>query len=200
MTNGMRALPPGDLEGDIGLGKGALGPDDTLGNGRLRNQECARDLLCFQASEQAQREGNPRFGREHGMTGREDEAEEIVFDHVVVGLGDGGVEIRHGHPLLGFERATELLMLAREPFAPAQPVDGTPFRDRHEPRARVVRHARFRPPLERNDQGVLRELLGQPDVAHHPRETCDDPGRLDPPDCVDNAMCVGSRHIHSRMY
>ena len=68
------------------------------------------------------------------------------------------------------------------------------LRGGHEPGARVVRDARLRPLLERGDESVLRELLGEADVAHDPREAGDEPGRLDPPDRVDRAMGVGSRH------
>ena len=45
-----------------------------------------------------------------------------------------------------------------------------------------------RPLLQRRDERVLREVLGQPDVAHHPRQPGDQPGRLDPPDGVDRAV------------
>ena len=64
------------------------------------------------------------------------------------------------------------------------------LRGGHEPGARVVRDARLRPLLERGDQRVLRELFGQADVAHDPRQAGDEPGRLDPPDRVDRAMGV----------
>jgi hypothetical protein len=50
------------------------------------------------------------------------------------------------------------------------------------------------PLLERRDESILGELLGEADVAHDARESGDEPRRLDPPDCFDRAMCVGSRH------
>jgi hypothetical protein len=124
------------------------------------------------------------------MTGREHEAQEVVADVIV----DRSVELRHGQPLLRLELAAELLVLALEPLVSAKEIDRTMLRGGHEPGARVVRDARLRPPLERCDESVLRELLGQTDVAHDPRETGDEPGRLDPPDGVDRAMCIGSRH------
>ena len=43
----------GDLEGDALLGEGPLGPDDALGDRRLRDEERPRDLLGRQATEQA---------------------------------------------------------------------------------------------------------------------------------------------------
>ena len=108
--------PAGDLEGDARLGEGPLGPDDALGDGRLRDEERARDLLGRQAAEQAERERDARLGREHRMAGREHEAQEVVADVVV----ERGVEIRRGRLLLGLELATELLVLALEQLVPAQ--------------------------------------------------------------------------------
>ena len=78
----------------------------TVGSG---TQERARDLLGRQTSEQAERERNARLGREHRMTGDEDEAQQVVADVVV----EGRVEIRHGH-LFRLELATEFLVLALE--------------------------------------------------------------------------------------
>ena len=57
-----------------------------------------------------------------------------------------------------------------------------------EPRARIVRDTGSRPLLEREEQRVLREVLGLADIAHHPREARDDPGRLDSPDGFDRAV------------
>ena len=48
--------------------------------------------------------------------------------------------------------------------------------------------------LEADDQSVLCEVLGKTDIAHDPHQTGDEPRRLDPPDRVDRAMRVGSRH------
>ncbi len=101
--------PAGDLEGDARLGP--LGPDDSLGDGRLRDEECTRDLLGRQTSEQAERERNARLARKNRMSGYEHEAQEVVADVIV----DRGVEIR-------------------------------------------------------------RELLGNTDIAHDPRQTRDEPG------------------------
>jgi len=103
----------GDLEGGALLGEGPLGPDDALGDGRLRDEERPRDLLGRQTAEQAECERNARLGREHRMTRYEHEAQEVVAN---VGV-DRGVEIRRGHLLLGLDLATELLVLALEQLA-----------------------------------------------------------------------------------
>src|SRR5438067_767594 len=110
--------PARDLERDARLAKGPLRPHDALGDGRLRDEERARDLRGLQPPEQAERERNARLGREHRMAGYEDEAEEVV-PHVV----EGRVEIHHGPLLLGLELATEFLVLALRQLDPAQPVD-----------------------------------------------------------------------------
>src|SRR5207244_13010725 len=72
----------------------------------------------------------------------------------------------------------------------------TPFRSAmlrggHEPGARIVRDARLGPPLERREQRLLREILREPDIPHHPCEARDEPGGFDPPDCIDGRMDVG---------
>ncbi len=108
-----------------------------------------------------------------------------------------GVEIRRGSLLLGLELASRApRACARAAVLRRSTVDRAMLRGGHEPGARVVRDARLRPLLERGDERVLREILGQADVAHDPRETGDEPGRLDPPDRVDRAMRIGCRHGH----
>ena len=77
------------LEGDALLGQRALGADDALGDGRLRDQEGAGDLVGRQAADQAQRERDAGFGGEHRMAGREDQAQQIVADVVV----ESGIEV-----------------------------------------------------------------------------------------------------------
>jgi len=47
--------------------------------------------------------------------------------------------------------------------------------------------------LKRGNEGILGELLGQADVAHHAGEAGDEPRRLDPPDGLDLAIRIGSR-------
>ena len=110
------SAPRGTSNGTLRLGEGPLGPDDALGDGRLRDEERARDLLGRQAAEQAERERDARLGGEHRMAGGEHEAQEVVADVVV----ERGVEIRHGHLLLGLELVAELLVLALEQLVPAE--------------------------------------------------------------------------------
>jgi hypothetical protein len=85
-------------------------------------------------------------------------------------------------------------VLALEARIPAQVIDRPLLRRGHEPGPRIVRDPRLRPPLERCQERVLRQILRDADVAHDPREAGDQPGRLDPPDRIDRAMCIRSRH------
>ena len=64
-------------------------------------------------------------------------------------------------------------------------IDGPMLRRGHQPRARIARHAGRRPLLQRGDQSILRQFLGQADIAHDARQAGDQPGRFDPPDGVD---------------
>src|ERR1700687_329956 len=107
---------------------------------------------------------------------------------------DRGFEIGHGHLLLSLKLPTNFLVLPHEPLVSAQEIDRTMLRSGHQPGAGVVRDARPGPLLERGDQSILRKLLGKTDIAHDPRNTRDDPGGLNPPDRVNRAMCIGSRH------
>ncbi len=124
------------------------------------------------------------------MAGYEYETQEVVANVIV----DRGFEIRHRHLLLGLDLAAEFLVLALEPLVSAQEIDCAMLRGGHQPGARVVRNSRFRPLLKRGDESVLRQLLGMTHITYDPRETGDDPGGLDPPDRVNRAMCIGSRH------
>jgi hypothetical protein len=50
---------------------------------------------------------------------------------------------------------TQLLVLARDQFRPAQAIEGAKFRSGHEPNARLVGDGGLRPLLERGDERVL---------------------------------------------
>ena len=124
------------------------------------------------------------------MTADEDEAEEVVTELVV----HRGVEIGDPRLLPVLEVVPELLELALQPLVPADEIDRAMLRRGHEPGAGVIGDARLRPFLERDDQRVLGELFGEPDVPHDPHQPGDEPGGLDSEHRVDRAMGLGSRH------
>src|SRR5206468_4110043 len=128
----------GNLEADARLGEGPFGPDDSLGDGWLRDEEGTRDLLGRQTSEQAERERGAGLGRENRMTGYEHETQEVVADVLIA----RGLEIPRRLLVPGLELVTEHRVLALEPRASAQQVDRAMLRGGHQPGARIVRYAR----------------------------------------------------------
>jgi hypothetical protein len=124
------------------------------------------------------------------VTRGEDETKQIVA-HVVV---DRGLDVGHVRFLFELDFVTELFVFALEPLVSTERIDRAMLRRGHEPRARIVRHARLRPTFERRHERILRELFRPPDVAHDPREARDEPGRLDPPDRVDRAVRFRGLH------
>ena len=187
---GREFVPVRNLERHILLAQGPFGADDPLSDGRLRDQERTRDLVGRQSAKQAQRERDARFGGKHRVAGGEHKAQEIVANLIV----ERGIEIGLRRLLLNLKLITELLMLSFEQLVAAEKIDRSMLRGGHEPGAGIVRDARLWPLIERCDEGLLREVLGYADVAHHAGETGDQLRLLDPPDCIDSAVYVGSRH------
>ncbi len=90
--------------------------------------------------------------------------------------------------------AADLIELAFQPRAAAEAVDCAMLGSGHQPCAWILRNARLWPLLERGHQSILRQVLGNADVAHHPRQPGDEPWRLDSPDCINCPM--GVRHSY----
>ncbi len=183
-------LPVRHLEGHALLRQGPLGAHDALGDGGLGHEESPRDLLGGEAAQQPQGEGDARLGCEHGVAGGEDQAQQVIADVVV----ERCVEIRRSHLPACFELQSQLRVLALDQLGAAEPVDGAVLGRSHQPRAGLFGDAVPGPLLERGYQGVLRQLLGKPHIAHDADEAGNEPRPLDPPDCVDGAMCVDGRH------
>ena len=175
--------------GQPGFRERPLRAHDALGNGRLRQQEGARDLVGGQAADHPQRQRRAGLARQARMTGGEDQPQQFVADIVV----QRGVQIGH-RLLLLLHVARHHLVLAREHLPAAQMIERAPFGGRHQPRAGLFRHAGRGPVLERRQQRFLRQIFGQRHVAQHPRQAGDQPRLLDPPDREDRAMDVGGRH------
>ena len=176
-----------NFERDLPLREGALGADDSLRDSRLGNKERARDFFSGKAAEQAEGKGDARFGGKHRVAGDEDEPQQVVADVVV----NRGVEIRHGRLLKRFQFMPELLVLSLEHLVSSELVDRPMLRRGHEPGARISWNSRLRPLFERGNESVLREILSDTDVAHEAGKSGDEPGRFDPPDGVDRAVCIG---------
>ena len=148
------------------------------------------DSVRRESAEEAQRERDPGLGGEHRVARDEHEPQQVVADMVVERLG----ELGFGAFLPGLELVADLGVLAVHHGSAPHDVDRAPLADGHEPGARVIGHAGFRPLLEGCEQGVLCEIFGQPDVADDTGEAGNQLRGLDSPDRVDGAMGVGRRH------
>jgi hypothetical protein len=124
------------------------------------------------------------------MAAGEDQRQQVVADPVVELRVEVGRAHRHHDP----EVARERLLLALKPRIAAEHVDRAVLGRGHEPGARVVRDARLGPRLERREERLLGQVLGEADVAHHARQPGDQPARLDPPDGVYRTVRVAPRH------
>ena len=165
--------PARDLEGDARLGEGALGPDDALGDRSARGTRKARAISSVVRPPSRRSVSATRASvRQDRMAGGEHEAQ-----------ADRRRRRRRARrrdparPSPAGPRARDRAprACARAACLRRKLVDRAMLRGGHEPGARIVRDARLRPLLERGDERVLRELLGEADVAHDPREPGDEP-------------------------
>lgn len=160
----------------VGSGErlGVAGGDRGLHrHGRFRHQERPRDLLGRQAGEHPEGQRDPRLGGEHRVAGDEHEAQEVVVD-VAVGPVGLGAEIPHVHRLPHLQVAAQLDDLLPESHLPADEVHRLVLGGGRQPRAGVARYPVLRPLLERGDECVLCDLLGEPDIAHNPGQAGDE--------------------------
>lgn len=156
----------------------------------------ARDLGGGQAAEQLERQGQARVERQHRVAGGEHQAQQVVLDHVVAPGVEVVHEIRHCQGLLGLEVEADLFQFLAQAAVAPQQVEGAVVRGREQPGAGTVGDAVVRPALQRRHQGVLGQLLGQPDVAHDARDAADDAAGFDPPRRRDDVLDPG-RHCPS---
>ncbi len=191
----------GNFKGNLRLGEGSFGAHDALCDRGFRHEIGPRNFVRRQAAEQTQSKRNLRFSRKHGMAGDEYQAEQVIADIVV----ESSVEFVHrGLTCPNFARtdllndafATEFFVLAVKPLVAAEVVDGAIFGSGHQPGARIIGNARLRPLFQGGHQSILSQVFGHTDIAHNSGQTGDEPRRLDPPDCVDGSMCIGSCHSH----
>ena len=185
--------PTRHLERYARLGERALRPDDALRDRGLGHEEGPGDLVARQPSEQAQRERHARLGREDGVAGNEHEPKQIITDVLVDGCLD--IRARRSQARGGF--VPELVVLAVPHLPPPELIDRAVLRGGHEPRAGVLGDAHHGPSLHRGHERLLREVLGEPDVAHHARKAAYQPCGFNPPDGLDG-LARGAHDLFCR--
>ena len=88
----------------------------------------------------------------------------------------------------GFEFAGVLFVFALGDGVAAEEIDGAAFGGCGKPCRGIIGDPRFRPLLECGDEGLLREVFGEADVAGEARESGNDARGLDAPHGFDGAM------------
>jgi uncharacterized protein YfaT (DUF1175 family) len=124
------------------------------------------------------------------MAGDEHQAQQVVADVVVretVRIVAHGVSVQ-------FEFDAVFVLAAGVQGALAQMVDGPPLRRGHQPCGGVVRHAVDGPALQRDDQHVLRQFLGDADIAGHARHARHQLRGFHAPERVERALEAGVGH------
>jgi hypothetical protein len=173
----------------VRLGQSLLGPDDALRDGGLRHQVGAGDLGRGQPAEQAQCQRDPGRDGQDGMAGGEDQPQQVVVDLVRRHLaelrraGSGRLQVPADQRVLALQFAVA-----------AEQVDGAPLGHGHQPGARIARDAGGGPLLQRGDDRVLGQFLGQAHVARVAGQPRDQPGPLDPDHRVDRRMGIRPGH------
>src|SRR3954464_7164792 len=162
-----------DSERDAGVADLPLGPDEALGERRLRDEEGARDLRRLEAADEAQRQRDLGIRRERRMAAGEDQLEPFV----------GNDSLLVPRELLG---TREQLRLAGQRLLAADPVDRRVSSRRDDPGARIARRSVARPALRRADEGVLHRVLGEVEVTEDAAEDRDRAGPL---------IAVGAREL-----
>ena len=179
------------LERHLRLRERALRAHDALRDRRLGHEKRARDLIGGEAAEQAQCQRDLRVGGQHGMARGEDEPQQIVADVVI----DARRRDRERPtPAASSSSWPSCSCLRSSSFWRRSEIDRAMLRGGHEPCAGIIGNARLGPLLERDHERILREVLGQADVAHDAREPGDHLRRLDSPDGIDRAVRIRKRH------
>ena len=159
----------------------------------LRHEERARDLGRREPAEHAQRQGDACLHGKHGMAGNEHQAQQVVTDLVI----ERSIErfaLVADLTAQSLDLSPELLVLAPHELVAAHGVDRSMLRRRHEPGSGLVGNALVGPLLERRDERVVRQLLGDADVAHHAREPGNELGPFDAKYRFDCGMRRRLRH------
>jgi hypothetical protein len=177
---------------DSGVADLALGPHESLGERRLRNEEGPGDLRRREATQRAQRERNAGVYRQRRMATGEDQPQPIIRDRAHAGFS---FDDRVGVDCLelgldGRFALEELLLLGERPPTP-DPVDRPVPGGRRDPCPGVVGYAASRPRLERGEEGLLDRLLGEIEVTQDADQGCDRPALLLAEDAVDDGVRIG---------
>jgi len=157
-----------------------LGPNEALGQGRLRNEEGSSDLGGGEASQRSERERDLCLGGERWVTTGEHEPKAIVRDSTRL--------IHHVHRLEIGKPLQDLSLLYQSPI-PSEAIDGLVPGSERDPCSGVFGDSVRRPSLQSDEEGFLNGLLRKVKVAEDADEGRDRPPRFLPEQTVDDASC-----------
>src|SRR5262249_3690148 len=103
------------------------------------------------------------------MTADKDQAQQVIADRII----NRRFELASDLVQPSVDLPPKLLVLALEHLVPAKQIYGTVLGGGHQPGARLIRNTGLRPLLERGDQNVLPEVLGNSNVPHYSGQTRD---------------------------
>jgi hypothetical protein len=138
---------------DLRVADLAFGPDQPLRHGRLRDQECVRDLGGREPAQEPERQRHLNAGRQRGVAAREDQAQPVVSHSALLLWFIAGVQQR------------SLRMAVLPGRLPAETVDRPVAGGRDDPTRGTRRQPGGRPPLHRRGERVLDGFLGDVDVT-----------------------------------
>jgi hypothetical protein len=140
-------------------------------------------------------EGDLRFEGEQWMASRKNEPQNIVAGNTAGLVVECFVPFVFDVSTVRVGIAGKRFVFSRRHLLPTNCIHAAILRARHEPRARIFRHAVPRPLFERGDKRILRELFGEPRVPHYAREAGDQLRRFEPENCLNRALGIGNNHV-----
>jgi hypothetical protein len=164
-----------DTEGNASVLDLALGSDQTLGHGRLRDQEGAGDLWRGQTAERAQSQGHLGVESERRMAASEHKLESLICKGCVV------------HGVFGSGRCLEEAKLFGVSALATDAVDRPPPARCDEPRAWAAWRALAWPSLGGRGECLLRGFLGEVEIAEEADERSEDAAPFVTEDPLENA-------------
>lgn len=188
----------GNRERNPRRGKSFLRASDAGLHGRGGDQERLGDLITGQTTDHAQCQGDLGPAGQHRVAGHEHERKDVVVDLIGIPEWFGAGHFRRrsagGRPALAqFAGEGGVPVVAGGPAA--EGVDGPPPAHGEQPTGRIARDTRARPGHQRLGQRLLREVLGQGEIAGVAGERTHDPRGFDAPDRGHDVTTGGVGHV-----
>jgi hypothetical protein len=168
--------------GNTGIADLSLRPHQSLGHGRGRHKKGAGDLVCFKASESAQRQGDLSLRSNGRVAAGENQAKAVVGNLIHLGVGLFAGPYRPGGNL-GLH-----LLVKANPAADA--INRLVPRRLYDPRSRRVGDSLRRPLFDGGCKCFLSRFLRNVEISKVPDQRGDDPAPVRPVNGIDRSAEV----------